>query len=288
MPTPPLLILLIVIAGRAVLVKVHAILEPGAVAAASSTTDPAARLGVNAPPVPRPVHLIPVVANPGFGVSVIVVAIDAAVRVCKAAETAVPAVTVAIVCDATPFVPLKVNAPTPPLLTLLKVTTGSFALVKLHVKAAAILTALPGMVSVDPVNAPMGPVPLPVIAVAESKQLALVTAYPVAGVSVMVMGKPMPDTGAAIAAGAAGVAAPATVVLIAGGVPDKLAALNEKGPPKPPIVVFCTLTVGAVTGTVRLVVVEEVAVMVPPKLAPVFAEAVLVTPKAVTSAAVVV
>ena len=56
-PTAPLLILVTATVGSLVLVNVQAMLEPAAVAAASSTTAPVARLGVAVPPVPRPVQV---------------------------------------------------------------------------------------------------------------------------------------------------------------------------------------------------------------------------------------
>ena len=53
-PTPPLLILVTAMVGFLLLVNVQVMLEPGAVAAASKTIAPVARLGVALPPVPRP------------------------------------------------------------------------------------------------------------------------------------------------------------------------------------------------------------------------------------------
>ena len=53
-PTPPLLILVSVIVGSFVFVKVQAMLEPAAVAAASRTSAPVPRLGVAVPPPPMP------------------------------------------------------------------------------------------------------------------------------------------------------------------------------------------------------------------------------------------
>jgi hypothetical protein len=64
--------------------------------------------------------------------SVIVVAVEAAVSVCKAPATPVPEVTVVIVWLAHPFVPVNVNGPTPPLLIFVSVTVGSFVLVNVH------------------------------------------------------------------------------------------------------------------------------------------------------------
>ena len=55
-PTPPLLILVRVTVGSLVLVKVHAMLEPAAVAAALRTNAPVERFGVAVPPLPMPLH----------------------------------------------------------------------------------------------------------------------------------------------------------------------------------------------------------------------------------------
>jgi hypothetical protein len=44
--------------SAAVLVNEQAMVDPAAVASASSATEPAARFGVAVPPDPRPVHVI--------------------------------------------------------------------------------------------------------------------------------------------------------------------------------------------------------------------------------------
>ena len=56
-PTAPLLILVSVIVGSLVLVKVQAMAEPAAVAAALRTSAPVPRFGVAVPPPPMPVQV---------------------------------------------------------------------------------------------------------------------------------------------------------------------------------------------------------------------------------------
>ena len=56
-PTAPLLIFVTATVGNFVFVKVQAIAEPMAVAAASSAKAPVARFGVAVPPVPMPVQV---------------------------------------------------------------------------------------------------------------------------------------------------------------------------------------------------------------------------------------
>ena len=56
-PTAPFDTLVIVTVGSFVLVKVHAMLEPAAVAAALRTNAPVARLGVAVPPPPIPLQV---------------------------------------------------------------------------------------------------------------------------------------------------------------------------------------------------------------------------------------
>ena len=126
-------------------------------------------------------------------------------------------------------------------------------LVKTQVKAAPAFTADPGMVRTPPANDPIGPV-LPVTALFPSVQLAAVRKNVGATPSVKVTA--LPITATLIAAGAAGVAVPATNVFIAEGALVKLVWVNENGPPTPPTVVFWTATVGILAFT-------NVHVMVP-------------------------
>ena len=72
-------------------------LDPGAVAAASRIKAPVAKFGTALPPVPSPVQLAFVNAYPAGIASAIVVAVAAAVNICVAPETPVPAATVVIV-----------------------------------------------------------------------------------------------------------------------------------------------------------------------------------------------
>jgi hypothetical protein len=68
-----------------------------------------------------------------------------------------------------PFVPVKVTAPTPPLLILVSERVGSLLLVKLQVKSEPALTLAAGMVSTLLTSVPMVPV-LPVMAELASVQ----------------------------------------------------------------------------------------------------------------------
>ena len=131
-PTPPLLIFVKVTVGRLSFVKVQAILDPGAVAAASSNNAPVARFGVAVPPLPKPVQVVLLKTYPAGMASEIVVAVEAAVKVCETPETPVPAVAVVIVWLAHPLLPVNVNGPTPPLLILVSATVGSLLLVKVQ------------------------------------------------------------------------------------------------------------------------------------------------------------
>ena len=87
-----------------VLVKVHTMALPPAVAAASSVTVRLTRSGVAVPPAPRPVQAISVTRYvAGRALSVTVVAVPAALSVCGAPVTAVPAVAVVRVCAVRPL-----------------------------------------------------------------------------------------------------------------------------------------------------------------------------------------
>ena len=124
------------------LVKVQAIAAPGTVAAASRVRTFPARLAL--PPAPRPVQLADASKYPDGTVSVMVVAVEAAVRVCAAPATPTPDVTVVIVWLAKPLlgVLLKVKGPTPPFETLVTVTVGSLALVKVQTISLAAAVAV--------------------------------------------------------------------------------------------------------------------------------------------------
>jgi hypothetical protein len=104
-------------------------------------------------------------------VSVIVVAVEAAASVRVAPLTAVPLVTVVIVCAAPkPLVPLNVNGPTPPTEVLDSVMVGSLVLVKEQAMTlpAAVAAALRSMVPKDRFGVAV-PEPIP-------EQLAAVSA----------------------------------------------------------------------------------------------------------------
>ena len=124
-PNPPSVVFCTRTSAR-VLVKVQAMADPGAVAAASSRTLRVDRLTVAVPPAPSPEHETAVSANPAGGaLSVIVVAVEAPVSIWVAPATPTPLVIVVIVWLDQPLFPVKVNPPTPPLLTLVSVTVGS-------------------------------------------------------------------------------------------------------------------------------------------------------------------
>ena len=176
-------------------------------------------------------------------VSVIVVAVEAAVSVWVAPVTPTPLVTVVIVWLDQPLVPVKVKPPTAPLLILVSVTVGSFVLVNTQVKSAPATTLPAAMVSTLPASEPIAPA-FPVTALLASVQLAAVRAKPAATVSVSVTAVPTVVT--LIEAGAAGVGVPAAIVVIAAGALARLVWANVNGPPKPPVVVFCTRTIGRV------------------------------------------
>lgn len=118
---------------------------------------------------------------------------------------------------------------------------GVLVFVNIQVKAAPAFMAVAGTVRMVPARVPMAPV-LPVIALFASVQLADVSAYVAARLSVSVTLVPIVATG--IAAGATGAAVPATVVEMAVGVLVRLVWVNEKGPPKAPTVTLLTATVG--------------------------------------------
>ena len=110
---------------RVSLVKVHEIGPAVLVACAFSVTDLVARFTVAVPPVPRPVQTTERSSNGAGGTaSVMVVATPAAVRVCVAPATAVPAVLVVMLCGWMPLVPVKPNVPTPSTETLRTVNDG--------------------------------------------------------------------------------------------------------------------------------------------------------------------
>jgi hypothetical protein len=104
-------------------------------------------------------------------VSVMVVAVEAAAKVLVAPDTAVPDVTVVIVCAAPkPLLPLNVKGPTSPIDVFDKVMVGSLVLVKEHEIAlpAAVAAALRSMVPKDKFGVAV-PEPIP-------EQLAAVSA----------------------------------------------------------------------------------------------------------------
>ena len=157
------------------MVKVHAMADPAAVAAASSVTVPALRFGVAVPPVPNPEQLIAARAYPAGMLSVTVVAVLAAVRVWVAPETPVPEVTVVMDCEVQPLVPVKVKAPTPPFDTLVRATVGSRVLVSRQVMSAPAITFTAGTVTTLPEIVPKL-AGLPVVAALASTQVAAVRA----------------------------------------------------------------------------------------------------------------
>jgi len=129
---PPLLLTTFFVSvseGSFVLVKVHARFAPDAVAVVFKTSVAvvavAAGLKVTfaaAVPVQTP----DVATHPAGMVSVRVVATAFFRRILVAPETAVPATVVVIVSVPKPLLPLKENAPMPPLVTFESVTRADF------------------------------------------------------------------------------------------------------------------------------------------------------------------
>src|SRR5450631_2362708 len=157
-----------------VLVNVHAMAAPAAVAAASSVTVRVTMFGVAAPPAPSPLQVIETSVKPAGGAdSVMVVLTPAAVSVCVAPDTPAPDVTVVMVWGAKPLVPVKLNAPTPPFDTLVTVTVGNTGggaanvLVNVHAMAAPAAVAAASNVTVPVaitgVAVPPAPSPVQVI-----------------------------------------------------------------------------------------------------------------------------
>lgn len=135
-----------------------------------------------------------------------------------------------------------VSVPPLSLVTVLaSVRVGSLLLVKLHVKSAPAFTFALGIVSVLLTKLPMLPV-FVVIALFASVQDAEANAKPVAGVSVNVTAEPKVEI--LTAAGLAGAAVPAVVVVIPKGVLAKLVCAKVNTPPTSPTVVLVSLTVG--------------------------------------------
>ena len=92
----------------------------------------------------------------------IVVAVDAAVRICVAPATPIPEVIVVIVWLDQPFVPVKVKPPTPPLEIFVRVTVGSLVLVNVQAMAEPAAVAAASRVSTLPANDAVPPPPSPV------------------------------------------------------------------------------------------------------------------------------
>lgn len=113
-------------------------------------------------------------------------------------------------------------------------------------KSAPETTLAGGIVKTLPVSVPMLP-ELPVIALLASVQLADPMAKVAGDVSVSVTAVPTVVT--LIAVGEAGVAIPTATVVMPAGELARLVCAKVKAPPTPPVVIFCTLTVG----TFRLV-----------------------------------
>lgn len=115
------------------LVKVQTILRPAAVAAAFNVNTLPASVAV--PPVPMPVQAVVWICQKVAGmVSVISVAVLAAVKVIRAPVKVPPAVDVVIVCAVTPLVPVKPKSPVPPLEILRSVSVGSLMLLMVQVE----------------------------------------------------------------------------------------------------------------------------------------------------------
>ena len=146
-----------------------------------------------------------------------------------------------------PLVPVKVKLPTPPLEIFVSVIVGNLVLVKVQVKSAPALTFAARMVSTLPDRLPKEPV-LPVNALLASVHEAAVSTKPAAGVSVNVMAVPIVVT--LIAVGVAGVGVPAADVVMLPGALARLVWEKVKGPPEPPVVIFCTARVVVRTNAV--------------------------------------
>ena len=117
----------------------------------------------------------------------------------------------------------------------------SFALLNTQVKSAPATTLMAGMVRTLATRVPMLP-ELPVTALLASVHEAEVIMKVAATLSVRVTA--MPDVVTLMATGAAGVAVFAATVVMPAGALARLVCVNVKGPPTPPVVIFCTLTVG--------------------------------------------
>nr|WP_296223392.1 hypothetical protein [Ralstonia sp. UBA689] len=167
-----------------------------------------------------------------------VTALPIVVTFTAAPATAVPAVFVVMFAGADArFVAVKLNVPVPPTVVVLTFTVDR-VLVRLHVIAAPPLTLVAGIVTTLPANEPKLP-SLPVTAAFASVQLAPVSTYPAAGVSVSVTALPIVVTFTAAPA----TAVPAVFVVMLAGADARFVAV-KLNVPVPPTVVLLTFTVG--------------------------------------------
>ena len=147
------------------LVKVQAMSEPGAVAAAFRVTEPVARFGVAVPPAPRPVQLTLSSTQLAGIVSVSVVALVTAARTLVAPVVVLPALGVVMICAAPkPLSPLNVKLPEPLFDVFDSVMVGSLAFVTVHAMLlpGATAAAFSCTVRVEVLTVAVPPAPIPV------------------------------------------------------------------------------------------------------------------------------
>ena len=145
----------------------------------------------------------------------------------------------------------KVNGPpAAPRVTFCKATVGPLtALVKIQLICAAAKMFAAGIVSTFPAKVPNVPM-LPLMPEFASVQVAVAAVKFVAGVSVTVTAVLNADT--FIGVGAAGVAVPVAVVVIAGGAEARFVAENVNAPPTAPVVIFWMATVAGFVVLVKM------------------------------------
>ena len=137
------------------MVTLHEIILLAAVAAVSSV-----KLFpeiVTAPPAPMPVQVTLAIPVPAGGVSVMVVGVPGALKVCIVPVTGMPEDVVVMVWLAQPLVPVNVFAPTGPILVLLSRNCVIAVLVNIQLKSAPTFTLAAGMVNVVPERVPKVP-----------------------------------------------------------------------------------------------------------------------------------
>ena len=149
-PKPPFEILVIATVASLVLVKVHAMFEPAAVAAASSVIVFPDKVAV---PEPMPVQVAPASVKPAVGASVIVAPALVAVSVWVGPEVPAPPSAVVTKVVPTPLLPVKVKLPVPPFEILMIRTVGvALAVLVIVQTTLACPPVLPGLTVKDPLD----------------------------------------------------------------------------------------------------------------------------------------